>query len=266
MVAASLVAVISIGARLFFVERSVPPVDAIAYATDQPSFTTALPMLEPTAASPIQSSVALSFSLQDYAVAVFQPLTASAESVAAKVLPQTTQVESKSAAIPSDVRTAGSISHKCPYASKGLSWPERLMKDVMVKPVGNLNIIDDQRVLKSLTESTPSTTGSFDGNADIAKQTSLSLRVHDTLSVIPGGKAIMEVVNNELRDVNDALNQLLIAVGRQVDRVRAEAKEKKRRALKMLWLRNKRASRNAKKLHRAGRRILARLLQAKAKA
>jgi hypothetical protein len=212
----------------------------------------------------MQSSVAMSLSLQDYAVAVFQPFPPSG-SVAAKVVPQTTTAGEGSTVHPSEAPTADTTAHKCPYSAKSASWAERLknQKDLMLKPGASLSIIDDQKILTPSAEATPPTTGSFDANADMAKQTSLSIRVRDALAIIPGGNAIMELVQHELRDVNDALNQLLIVVGRTLDRMRADAKDTKRRALKAFWARNRRASRNARRLTRAGKRMLARMTKAK---
>ena len=193
---------------------------------------------------------------------MFQPSPASSGSVAAKSIPSTTSNGDSA-----EITTEGDGStHDCAYTTKSPSWAELLMnqKDHILKPATSLSADNDQEILTPSAESTPPTTGSFDGNVDLAKQTSLSIRIRDSLAIIPGKNAVVEVVKRELRDVNDAVNELLVSVEKQVDRMRTEAKDGRERALGKFWARNKRASRNAKKLRRTGKRILTRVLNARA--
>ncbi len=79
------------------------------------------------------------------------------------------------------------------------------------------------------------------------------------------GKALLEVVSNDLRTLFDACDELLIAVARQVDLIRSGAKQTQTRIKDEISSRNKRAAMNAKKMKEKGKRWLQRELLEPAK-
>lgn len=189
--------------------------------------------------------------LKDFALAVFNPATTT----------PSVQVASISVA-PSPSGACGSGTTGSPVGEcKLMTWSEKTKstKDIIVRPPTALS---NPQLAKAPPTHTPSVGGTVVKVSALPVEesavTSLSLKFTDSLSEIAEMtmKALEEVVAREFRELKNALDALMRAIGRQTTMLVEESKSRAQILRERLQYRNERAKGKARELKQMGEQFV----------
>jgi hypothetical protein len=187
-------------------------------------------------------------SLKDFALAVFNPapLSAPASSAAAPVKQSRT----------TDSRKTGKIKESEGGDGKLMTWSERMKSSKgLILPCSSSF---EARSKKALSLIAPKNTIM---HTEVEEpRAALSLRLVDSLSQIFDVKALSEVVRHDMKELSDALDQLMIVIGKQTATIMQESKGTTKVLRERLEQRHGKAKVRAQQLKDAGSQLGGQLL------
>jgi len=153
----------------------------------------------------------------------------------------------------------------CNSDPKSLSWVERFRapKDLILRPTTHMA---EKPLFAEKLTSAPARTAIAAGAAR-EKAVALRARMQDSVSLVVNvvSSAVMEAVSKDLREIYDAFDELLRALGRQIALANDSLQEVKSRAYTELTARNSHAKESAKKLKEIGEHVIGRAASGVAK-
>jgi len=194
--------------------------------------------------------------LKDYALAVFNP----APLVSFTPTPLSSPGASSSK-LPSvapekpEVTPAKSSEKDLDSDEKLMTWSERIKSstDLILPGPSSLSLQErSKEVLSLLTPKSKRAAEKAPEHTPEKPPTSLSIRLTDSLSQIFHVKALTEVVPHDMKELSDALDQLMIVIGKQTTAIMKESKGFSKILRERLEKRNVRAKSRAKQLKQMG--------------
>lgn len=207
-------------------------------------------IVENKTASPLVSTTAvIPSSLKDYAIAVFNPAPlvyqggsapSSSPGASSSKLPPAPAAVPHHSKLEKDQGNAGKPNTSSGVKSSSdlvLPGPSSLSLQERSKEVLALLVPKSKRAAEKAPEQTP---------------TSLSIRLASSLSKIFDVKALAEVVPHDMKELSDAIDQLMIAIGEQTTAIMEESKGSSKVLRERLETRHGKAKSRAQDLRKMG--------------
>jgi len=229
-------------------EPQATPRDQLCTGGQQVANKTAIPVMSNT--TPIPSS------LKDYALSVFNPtpLVFFTSPPLSSPGASTSKLPSVPAEEP-EVTTAKMSEKDIGSDEKLLTWSERVKSstDLILPGPSSLSLQErSKEVLSLLTPKSKRAAEKSPEHTPEHTSTSLSIRLTSSLSKIFDVKALTEVVPHDMKELSDALDQLLITISKQTTAIMKESKGSSKILRERLEKRNGRAKSQAKQLKQMG--------------
>ncbi|KAF7966548.1 hypothetical protein HWV62_37894 [Athelia sp. TMB] len=215
-------------------------------------------IVENKTASPLVSTTAvIPSSLKDYAIAVFNPAPlvyqggsapSSSPGASSSKLPPAPAAVPQHSKLEKDQGNAGKPNTSSGVKSSSdlvLPGPSSLSLQERSKEVLALLVPKSKRAAEKAPEQTP---------------TSLSIRLASSLSKIFDVKALAEVVPHDMKELSDAIDQLMIAIGEQTTAIMEESKGSSKVLRERLETRHGKAKSRAQDLKKMGGELGGQLL------
>lgn len=210
--------------------------------------------------SPVSTNTAvIPSSLKDYALAVFNPvpLVFSASSPGASS--SKSKLDAPTAdAVPESKAKAKKPEKAACSEGKLMTWSERVMSSTdLILTSSSLSL--EERSKEVLALLTPKSKKAAEKAPEHAP-TSLSIRIIDSISQILDGKSLSEVVRQDMKELSDALDQLMIVIGKQTTAIMQDSKGSSKILRERLETRHGRAKARARQLKEMGGELGGQLL------
>lgn len=209
-------------------------------------------------ASPVVSTTAIiPSSLKDYAIAVFNPapLVYLGSTPSSSPGASSSKLPPAPAAVPQNPKVEQDQSSD----GKTNTWSGRVKSSTDLVLPGPSSVSLQERSKEVLALLTPKSKRAAE-KAPEQTPTSLSIRIANSLSQIFDVKALAEVVPHDMKELSDAIDQLMITIGEQTTAIMGESKGSSKILRERLETRHGKAKSRAKDLKKKGGELGGQLL------